>query len=170
MNIAANSTNDRLSTLALQGERRRVQAPVEFGARAYELGDAPVRRTGLAAIAAPTTEADDRRAEAQEVATQFESLFMQEIVKGMREGADVLGEGGVFGGGIGSDTFSQWFDQHMSAHLTDPEANGGNGLGVVDAILENLVRNRLIPAEAAAGAPAPHLDRPTPEFASLDAR
>ena len=127
---------------------------------------APLVRQGLDAIANPGRP-DSRRDHAIEVASEFESLFAQIMVQGMRESADSLGEGGMFSGGVGSDTYAQWFDQHMSQHLTNH--NGGNGLGVVEKILEDLVRHRqLAPTEATPAPDSHYLNPEPPRLDNLD--
>ena len=73
------------------------------------------------------------RTEATKVANQFEAIFVQQIVSKMREGSNLLGEDSMFGSGPGADTYSDWFDTHMSEHL----ASSGR-IGVADAILRQL--------------------------------
>lgn len=159
-----------LESQKLPLERQHTERPVVLPEKTYNLGDAPVNRTGLSAIDAPV-QVDDRRAEAEGVASQFEQLFVQQIIEGMRKGAEALGEGGVFEGTVGDDTYTKWFDQHMTAHLTDPSATGSARLGITDAILEDLERHRQLaplPEDATARAPAPHLDRPTVELHAFE--
>ena len=72
------------------------------------------------------------REEAQGIASQFESLFVQQIVSKMREGANVMGGSAMFGSGPGSDTYASWFDTHMSDHL----AKSGR-VGVADSLMRH---------------------------------
>lgn len=70
------------------------------------------------------------RAQAQRVASQFESMFVQQIVSKMREGSDLMGENSMFGSGPGSNTYATWFDTYMSEHM----AKSGR-VGVADALM-----------------------------------
>ena len=74
------------------------------------------------------------RQRAVDVARQFESIFIKQMVRGMRENAKVLGSS-MFGSGPGSDTYAQWFDDHMSAHLS-----GTGDIGIADTIVRELER------------------------------
>jgi Rod binding domain-containing protein len=70
------------------------------------------------------------RAEAVQVAKQFEAIFVQQIVSKMRESADLLGENPMFGSGPGAQTYGGWFDSFMSEHL----ANSGR-VGVAEGLM-----------------------------------
>ncbi|MDX1450720.1 MAG: rod-binding protein, partial [Acidimicrobiia bacterium] len=73
---------------------------------------------------------------ALETARQFEQIFVQEMLAGMRETAKMDGgEGSLFGDGPGSDTYTQWFDNHLSDHLVK---NGG--LGIADLLMKEFER------------------------------
>jgi len=83
----------------------------------------------------------DARGKAREIADQFETLFMQSMVEGMRKTAD-MGQGkGLFGEGPGSDTYTQWFDNLMSGHLAE---NGRIGLS--DTLMAEFERIGQIPS------------------------
>ena len=84
----------------------------------------------------------DPRAKAKDIADQFEALFMQSMVEGMRKTADMgVGES-MFGDGPGADTYSQWFDNFMSVHLSD---NGNIGLS--ETLMREFERTGQIPSE-----------------------
>ncbi len=86
------------------------------------------------------------RGNAKQTADQFEALFVQSMVEGMRKSAD-MGQGqGLFGDGPGADTYTQWFDNFMSEHLAD---NGSIGLS--DTLMKEFERAGQIPAEDKAG-------------------
>lgn len=73
------------------------------------------------------------RAAAEEIASQFEAIFVKQIVEKMREGADLMGDGSMFGSGPGSDTYATWFDTYMSEHIA-----GTGSVGVADSLMRQL--------------------------------
>lgn len=74
--------------------------------------------------------------DARDVARQFESLFVQMMVSGLRETASITGEEkSLFGDGPGADQFTQWFDQNMAESVSK-----GMDLGVSEAVLADLRR------------------------------
>lgn len=79
--------------------------------------------------------ADDRTPDPVETAREFESLLVQQMISGMRETASVLGEGGMFGDGPGSDTYAEWFDTKLANNVTS-----NAGIGVVDVVLADIAR------------------------------
>lgn len=82
----------------------------------------------------------DPRLEALETAQQFEQIFVQQMLAGMRKTAEMAGEDKLFGQGPGGDTYTQWFDNHLSAHLTN---NGG--LGIAETLMQDFERWGQIP-------------------------
>jgi Rod binding domain-containing protein len=93
-------------------------------------------------------EHDDRQ-KALSVARQFEQVFVQMMVANLRQSSQLGGDdGGLFGSGPGSDTFTQWFDDHMSQHLSRT-----GRIGVSDVLMREFERWHQIP-------PAP--PRPVP--------
>ena len=83
----------------------------------------------------------DLRQEARTVANQFEAIFAQSMISGMRKTAD-MGDGeGMFGKEPGADTYAQWFDTHMSSFLSK---NGQ--LGVADILMKEFERLGQVPA------------------------
>lgn len=74
------------------------------------------------------------RQRAHEVASQFEAIFVQQMVATMRSSADGLG-GSMFGGDAGNDTYAAWFDRCMSEHITK-----GQGIGLAPVIEKNILQ------------------------------
>lgn len=95
-------------------------------------------------LAASLTDASmGGRERAEAVAKNFEQIFARLMVEDMR---DSVGGDGMFGGGPGSGTYADWFDQHLSSHLTS-----GRGMGLADAMLRDWERNGWIQAEQPKG-------------------
>lgn len=86
--------------------------------------------------AKPLGEADRKRAEATDVANDFEQLFVRTLVSTMRSSASLDGSGGMFGSGPGADTYADWFDQNVA----DQVARGGR-VGIASTILGDLERH-----------------------------
>lgn len=74
------------------------------------------------------------RAHAVKTASEFEQLFVRSMVTSLRQ-TSVVGEGGMFGSGPGSDTFGDWFDQNLADQI------GREGqIGVARQLIDNLER------------------------------
>ena len=76
------------------------------------------------------------RGSSKEIAREFESLMIAQLVKQMRQSGPE--ESGLFPGDS-SDTFGGLFDLHMSQHLTEQ-----GGFGLADSIerkLEGMIGN-----------------------------
>ena len=85
------------------------------------------------------------RAEALDTARQFEQIFIQQMLEGMRKSTNIPGGDGMFGDGPGNDTYAQWFDNHMSEHLS----KNGN-MGIADTLMSEFERwNQIPPATSA---------------------
>ncbi len=84
---------------------------------------------------------DSSRAEAADVASQFETIFLKQMVSGMRKTTSLVGGDGMFGSGPGSDTYTQWFDNHISNHLT-----GTGGIGITEVLMREFERWNQIPS------------------------
>lgn len=81
------------------------------------------------------------RARAEEVAKQFETIFTQSMVGGMRETANMgVGEG-LFGEGPGTDTYTAWFDQYMSEHLSRE-----GSIGLTDTLMRQFEELGQVPS------------------------
>ncbi len=92
------------------------------------------------------SEALGKRQEAQEAAQKFESIFLKQMIVKMRENASVGEDGGMFGKGPGSDTYTQWFDDNMSSAMTQ-----SGQVGVADVLFADFERLGAIPTEKQAG-------------------
>ena len=94
-----------------------------------------------------TTNGLPTRESAVNVAQQFEELFAQQMISGMRRSMQLDGEeGGMFGSGPGADTYAQWFDSMMSEKLGE-----GRGLGLRDTLLRHWDERGLIEAARPGG-------------------
>ncbi|WP_417567755.1 flagellar assembly peptidoglycan hydrolase FlgJ [Marinobacter sp.] len=76
----------------------------------------------------------DKRAALEEVARQFESLFLSEMLKSMRKAGDVLSEGNYLKSNQ-SDLYRDMFDSQMSLTMA-----GGQGTGLAEALVRQLSR------------------------------
>lgn len=95
----------------------------------------------------------DARARGIDVARQFEQVFVQMLVQNLRQSANVTGEedGGLFGSGPGSDTYSQWFDDKLGQSL----AKDGR-LGIASVLTKEFERWHQIPKAPPAPTQALH--------------
>jgi len=86
---------------------------------------------------------DKPTAEPDPVATahDFETLLVQQMVAGMRNTADLMGEGGMFGDGPGAETYGEWFDKQLASQVT-----ASSEMGVVDAVMADLARWKQVPS------------------------
>jgi Rod binding domain-containing protein len=92
------------------------------------------------------------RDKALRTAQQFEELFVRSMVSSLRQTAGTGDEGGgLFGSGPGSDTYTDWFDQHLAGHLS-----ASSRIGIADAIMREFERNHEVP-EAPPASPRPQL-------------
>ena len=88
-----------------------------------------------------------RRTEAFEVARKFEEFFAREMVKSFRESSMVGEEGGLFGKGVGSDTYTDWFDEHMAHHVSDT-----GRIGIAETLMRDMERYNGLPTQQEAQA------------------
>ena len=59
------------------------------------------------------------RQRAEQVADQFEELFVRTMVGSLRQTSSIGGDGGgMFGDGPGADTYADWFDQNLAHQIT----------------------------------------------------
>ncbi len=100
----------------------------------------------------------DARVKALKTANQFEQIFVQMMLQGMRKTSEMAGGEGLFGDGPGNDTYTQWFDNHLAEHLSK---NGG--LGIADTLMKEFGRWNQIPPEQAEGALSDREDGAVPE-------
>ncbi|MFL1404962.1 flagellar assembly peptidoglycan hydrolase FlgJ [Marinobacter sp. M1N3S26] len=76
----------------------------------------------------------DRKAALEEVARQFESLFLSEMLKSMRSVNDVLAEGNYLNSNE-SDFYQDMFDSQLSLSMSR-----GQGMGLSEALVRQLSR------------------------------
>ncbi|GAB4139417.1 MAG: hypothetical protein Fur0037_05640 [Planctomycetota bacterium] len=81
------------------------------------------------------------RERALDVAHRFEEIFIRSMVQSLRQTSELGGdEDGLFGTGPGSDTYADWFDQHLSEHI------GRSGqVGIADVLMREFERTHQIP-------------------------
>ena len=104
-------------------------------------------------IADPAAHPTKQREKALEVAQQFEEVFVRSLISTMRQSSSLGGEeSGMFGSGPGADTYSDWFDQHMSENLMRD-----GGIGVSDVLMREFERHKQIPAAPPASTVPGHL-------------
>lgn len=97
---------------------------------------------GLAALKGQAANQQSREA-LESVARQFESLFMQMMLKSMRQpelGSDIMG----------NDQTKMFQDMYDKQLVTQMAADGGNGIGIAEALVKQL-QGTLPPEERDAG-------------------
>ena len=105
----------------------------------------------------PVDPAVAARQQAQQVAQQFEEVFVRSMVGTLRQSAQ-LGDdgGGMFGSGPGADTYGDWFDQHL-AH----QVSSTGKVGVATVLMREFERwHQIPPAPPAPTTPPSHDHRP----------
>jgi Rod binding domain-containing protein len=80
-----------------------------------------------------------RQAQALKVAQQFEEIFVGLMVQSLRK-SQLGNDGGMFGSSVGSNTYEQWFDKHMSEHITKTTS-----IGIRDTLIREFRRNGELP-------------------------
>ncbi|WP_144777262.1 flagellar assembly peptidoglycan hydrolase FlgJ [Marinobacter maritimus] len=88
---------------------------------------------------------DDKQAALEEVARQFESIFLSEMLKSMRKAGDVFSEGNYLNS-TQSEFYRDMFDSQMSLTMA-----GGHGTGLAEALVRQLGKD--IPGTDKQGAP-----------------
>lgn len=93
--------------------------------------------------------ASDEKAALRAAAKQFESVFLQELLKSMRAANDVFEDDDFFGGGGSSEFYEQMHDEQLALSLANQQS-----LGLAEVMVQQLSR---APAkrEASAVSPAP---------------
>ncbi|MEP1580990.1 MAG: rod-binding protein, partial [Marinobacter sp.] len=76
----------------------------------------------------------DKEAALEEVAKQFEGLFLSEMVKAMRKAGDVFAEGNYLNSQQ-SEFYREMFDSQLSLTLSQKQ-----GTGISDALVRQLSR------------------------------
>lgn len=87
---------------------------------------------------------DKVREHAEKTASEFEAMFVRQLVGSLRQTAGGLGgdDGGMFGSGPGADTYADWFDQNVSDSIC-----ADRGIGVKDIIMADLQRHGEVKAK-----------------------
>ncbi|MBQ0748441.1 MAG: flagellar assembly peptidoglycan hydrolase FlgJ [Marinobacter sp.] len=88
---------------------------------------------------------EDEQAALEEVARQFESIFLSEMLKSMRKAGDVFAEGNYLNSSQ-SEFYRDMFDSQMSLTMA-----GGQGTGLAEALVRQLGKD--IPGANKEGAP-----------------
>lgn len=96
-------------------------------------------------LAEPVTGRSAVRQRAEQVAAQFEEIFVQQFVAGLRSTVAIGDDEGLFGDGPGAETYTRWFDENFAEHVI---RNGG--VGVRDVLLADWERIGQIPGAEAA--------------------
>lgn len=94
----------------------------------------------------PVDRAQKDRRHAEQVAAQFEAIFVRTMVQSLRQSATLGGEGGMFGDGPGADTYADWFDQNVADHVC-----GSSRIGVKEILMADFARNGELGTPAATG-------------------
>ncbi|WP_309044349.1 flagellar assembly peptidoglycan hydrolase FlgJ [Marinobacter sediminicola] len=88
---------------------------------------------------------DDKQAALEEVARQFESIFLSEMLKSMRKAGDVFAEGNYLNSSQ-SEMYRDMFDSQLSLSMAS-----GQGTGLADALVRQLGKS--IPGMDEEGSP-----------------
>lgn len=83
----------------------------------------------------------DPRQKAEQTAGQFEAILVRQLVGSLRQSSMIGEDGGLFGSGTGSDTYADWFDQHVADHI-----GSARQLGIKETILRDIERSGQIRA------------------------
>jgi flagellar protein FlgJ len=106
---------------------------------------------------------NDPHAAVIKAATQFEALFMQMVLKSMR---DATPKSGLLGGDTGTETYTSMLDQQLATKMA------GGGTGLADVIARQLTRQ--LPTQPGVQQPAPIADNqaaaPAEKYAQLARR
>ena len=95
----------------------------------------------IAATQLDKTEAQ-KHAQALKVAEQFEEIFVGLMVESLRK-SQLTDGGSMFGSGVGSNTYEQWFDKHMSEHLAHTTS-----IGIRETLIREFQRTGELPDPA----------------------
>ncbi|MCA8975836.1 MAG: rod-binding protein [Planctomycetes bacterium] len=101
-------------------------------------------RTGRTLPAGQVTAKSPERVQAEQTAEQFEAILVRQLVGSMRQTSSIGESGGLFGGGLGADTYADWFDQNMAEHIGSTRQ-----LGIKQSILDGIERAGQLAADDA---------------------
>ncbi len=84
----------------------------------------------------PQGEEATSRKKALDTAQQFEQVLVRQLVGSLRATSKLGGEeGGMFGSEPGSDTYADWFDEHVAKDISEH-----GRIGVAEALVEEFER------------------------------
>lgn len=96
----------------------------------------------------PASAAEKRQQKAEQVAAQFETVFVRTLVGSLRQTSSI-GGAGMFGDGPGADTYADWFDENLAAQISKTSR-----LGIKEQLLTDFEHNGEIAQRRAAVAHA----------------
>lgn len=79
--------------------------------------------------------ADKAQQRAEQVAAQFEAVFVRTMVGSLRQTSSIGGEG-MFGSGPGADTYADWFDQNLADQISK-----SSRIGIKEQLLADFEHN-----------------------------
>jgi Rod binding domain-containing protein len=83
----------------------------------------------------PGSAADKRQEKAEQVAGQFEAVFVRTLVGSLRQTSSIGGEG-MFGSGPGADTYADWFDENLATQISQ-----SSRIGIKEQLLADFEHN-----------------------------
>ncbi len=107
--------------------------PIDSGAKVSQVQDSYLDPNSLNSIKAMGRDKDPQAL--KEVAKKFEAMFVQQMLKTMREANDVFGEGNYFDSQT-SRFHRDMLDQQMVLNLTS-----GSGIGLADHFYKQMLQN-----------------------------
>jgi len=107
--------------------------PIDTGANVSKVQDTYLDPNALNSIKAMGRDKDPQAL--KEVAKKFEAMFVQQMLKSMREANDVFGEGNYFDSQA-TDFHRDMLDQQMVLNLTS-----GKGIGLADQFYKQMLQN-----------------------------
>lgn len=107
--------------------------PIDTGANVSKVQDSYLDPNSLNSIKAMGRDKDPQAL--KEVAKKFEAMFVQQMLKSMREANDVFGEGNYFDSQT-TDFHRDMLDQQMVLNLTS-----GRGIGIADHFYKQMLQN-----------------------------
>lgn len=102
----------------------------------------------------PLGAAQKERAHDEQVAGQFEAIFVRTMVQSLRQSAKVGSEGGMFGSETGADTYGDWFDDKIAEQVGKAKNGKTSGIGIAAALMQDFARNHELGEQPAKGAEA----------------
>lgn len=100
--------------------------------------------------------AKDEQAALKAAAKQFESVFLQELLKSMRAANEVFEDDDFFGGGGASEFYEQMHDEQLALSLANQQQ-----LGLADVMVQQLSRSAVRQPKSGTPALAPSLTPPS---------